>query len=166
MARKEIENFIVDNEITMTATYTVGAPQDVTWQCFTWEVKLMRRKMFMTTAYRAGIAHSPNYKQGDRSIDHANRIAAEAATGKIRTPSGLTKDIPSPDIVDVLYNLASDSSAIDYPNFEAWANEVGEDIDSRKAEKVYQACAGVGLVMRSALGDVRLSQLREACQDY
>lgn len=45
-----------------------------------------------------------------------------------------------PEIADVLDALASDSSGLDNArSFEEWASEYGYDVDSRKAERIYNA---------------------------
>lgn len=47
----------------------------------------------------------------------------------------------APELADVLDCLASDASGADNArDFEDWASEYGYDTDSRKAEKIYNAC--------------------------
>ena len=45
-----------------------------------------------------------------------------------------------PKLADLLYCLAMDASAKEEECFEDWAENLGYDTDSRKAEKTYQAC--------------------------
>jgi hypothetical protein len=71
-----------------------------------------------------------------------------------------------PDTADVLHSLVSDSSVIDHPTFESWADEYGFDADSRKAEQSYRDCLAIALALRSAIGEAGLEQLREAFNDY
>ena len=44
-----------------------------------------------------------------------------------------------PTVEDVLDCLASEASGIDYGTFEDWAEELGYDTDSRRAERTYKA---------------------------
>jgi hypothetical protein len=51
-------------------------------------------------------------------------------------------DIVSPKLEDILDCVSSDSLSYENArNFEDFCNEFGYDINSRKAEKIYQACA-------------------------
>jgi hypothetical protein len=53
----------------------------------------------------------------------------------------------------VLEALLSDASVAGYDQFEEWAADLGYDPDSRKAEKVYQACVEQTAQLRQLLGD-------------
>lgn len=49
----------------------------------------------------------------------------------------------APKLEDVLYSLANDANELcapTPPTFEEWADAIGYDSDSRKAEKIYRAC--------------------------
>lgn len=47
----------------------------------------------------------------------------------------------SPTAADVLSCLVSDAASVEYEgSFEGWAESLGYDPDSRKAERVYEAC--------------------------
>lgn len=115
----------------------------------------------LATQYSAGIGHCPSFKWSDASSWRAERVAQECETGRMDTGAKI-----EPATAAVLYSLVSDSEALDYPSFEAWADALGCDDDSREAERVYCACLDVGLRLRSAIGDVGLTRLREACADY
>ena len=71
-----------------------------------------------------------------------------------------------PELRDVLYSLSMDASVLDSSCFEEWANELGYEADSRKAEGIYKACLDIALKLRNALGEAGLEKLRTACQDY
>jgi len=59
-----------------------------------------------------------------------------------------------PKTEDVLNDLASDSSGIENArSFEDWAADYGYDTDSRKAEKIYNACMKQSEKLKSFLGD-------------
>ncbi len=66
--------------------------------------------------------------------------------------SGLGQKAPT--TADVLNSLISDSAGYDNASsFEEWADELGYDEDSRKAEAIYRACGEQALQLRELLGD-------------
>lgn len=71
-----------------------------------------------------------------------------------------------PDPVDVVWSLVMDSSVLDESSFEDWANSLGYDTDSRKAESIYRACLEIALKLRNGIGESGLETLRAAFQDY
>ena len=138
-----------------------------------WKVTILKdNREVLRTDYRAGQGHCPSYKQGDNSVDRSQAVKLECERGKPCriTPNGAYSQVGKPTLepkfADVLHSLCIDSEAIDYGSFEEWADMLGDDPDSRKAEAMYRACLEIGLKLRNALGDDGLRQLREACQDY
>ena len=71
-----------------------------------------------------------------------------------------------PDEIDVLACLAHDADAIDYATFEDWAESIGFDPESLKAEAAYRSCLETALALRCALGDTNLVRLRELASEY
>lgn len=70
---------------------------------------------------------------------------------------GIDRD---PNTEDVLNALASDSSMVENAgSFEGWANELGYDTDSRKAEKIYKVCIKQAEKLKSFLGDDKYQEL-------
>ena len=66
----------------------------------------------------------------------------------------------SPSAAEVLDCLASDASTIDNaPSFEDFCGDMGYDSDSRKAEKIFNACEHQANRLRSFLGDAYESLL-------
>jgi hypothetical protein len=58
-----------------------------------------------------------------------------------------------PKAVDVLDCLASDAAGIDNArHFEDWCGEYGYDTDSRKAERIYEACRKQAMKLENFLG--------------
>ena len=57
-----------------------------------------------------------------------------------------------PDPADVLQSLQVDCSVSYHDTFEDWASEFGYDLDSRKAERTYDACRKTAKAMRDVLG--------------
>lgn len=127
-----------------------------------WRVTVKRHgDDILSCDYSAGIGHVPSYKYYGMA-DLGKAVEFELEHGR-EAKSG--KPIMS-DATDVLASLVIDSGAIDSADFEEWANDLGYDTDSRKAEAIYRACLEIGLKLRVELGDDGLQRLREAFQDY
>jgi hypothetical protein len=176
MAKPELMNAIEALEISLEFTFvpfSQSRNKAEKNRSLNWRVTLkVRGRAIFTTDYGAGIAHCPSYRQtltGRMSNDEAEAIKYETETGFARRPSAeyfpKGKAI-NPDPCDVLYCLASDADVLNYSNFEEWAESLGYDTDSRKAEKTYRACLETALALRNGLGDEGLRVLQEACQDY
>lgn len=59
-----------------------------------------------------------------------------------------------PEADEVLDSLASEASGIDNArDFDDWAAEYGYDTDSRKAEKIYNACKTISEKLKKFLGE-------------
>ncbi len=58
-----------------------------------------------------------------------------------------------PSAEDVLDCLSSDASSVEYEGFFGWADDMGYDHDSRKAEKIYKACVHNSKRLKKFLGD-------------
>lgn len=146
------------------------APAKVTERSLNWRVTLKHDgRDVLTTDYRAGLGHCPSYKPGARlTLEYVDAIAHETEMGTAyRAHSVVFRGQPIlPDACDVMASLVMDSDAIESRNFEDWASDHGYDTDSRKAEATYRACLEIGLALRAAVGDVGLSILRDAAQDY
>lgn len=71
-----------------------------------------------------------------------------------------------PTAKDALACLTLDYGVINHPNFESWADEFGYDKDSREAEKIYNECMKIALLLRSTLGEKEIERLTELLRDY
>jgi hypothetical protein len=149
------------------------------WQGIGYIIKVMNNgEEILTTDYRIGIGHvnikgnrgfnltrdEMQFLEVWRSKPFANFKNKQLQTKIACKLAKAQKVTPKAD--DVIYSLLSDSDAIDYPTFDDWADSMGYDKDSRKAESIYRACLYIGLKMRVALGDKGLADLREEFQDY
>jgi hypothetical protein len=149
-----------------------------------WEVTIKHKgQEVLTTDYSAGIAHSPAYKDPKSRIQSGSggfsqwgfdRVRWECENG-LETRSdegdggifyGMRWKRIMPDIAHVLACLLMDAEAIDYPTFEEWANNMGYNADSRKAEAIYRECVEHGLKLRAGVGEDGLKRLKGAFQDY
>lgn len=134
-----------------------------------WNIKLVINNKVFETVYSQGVGHIPGYTfQLKRCIDQVYMEKYAVSTGKyysLDNPS-IIKPLPTPELIDVMYCLVSDADAIEYQNFEEFADMLGYDSDSRQAEQTYNACLKVGLFLRNSLGDAKLEELRELYQDF
>jgi hypothetical protein len=71
-----------------------------------------------------------------------------------------------PSDTDVFSSLLSDTSDIEGASFEDWAHSLGYDTDSRKAEKIFQACERTLLELKQLFSESELNDLREIFSDY
>ena len=70
----------------------------------------------------------------------------------------------APGVAEVLRAIESDANAGDR-TFEEFCDEFGYDQDSRKAERIWRACRGVGKRIRRFLGD-DYRRVSEAAREY
>lgn len=140
-----------------------------------WIITISKGDQKIETDYMQGIGHLPKYDNRRSNNSAYNRYLAHCAeTGtydklyNIDTGyfSHTTTKIPVPELIDVLYSLAMDSDALNYSTFDDWASEFGWDVDSRQAEKIYQACLKIALSLRNMIGDEKMKALQGAYQDY
>ncbi len=144
-----------------------------------WRVSLVKRIPVLTTNYFQGAGHTPNGWSNVKShYLHLIKMSIfETGRYPVSTPEVLnktyntifnpkTQPLPEPKLIDVMYCLVSDSSVIDHPNFESWADDYGYDTDSREAEQTYRQCLDIALQLRSILGNDVLEELKELFQDY
>lgn len=74
---------------------------------------------------------------------------------------GLAHSKP-PTAADVLYCLASDARGVEHATFEDFCSEYGYDTDSRKAERLYEACKRTSKQMRDLFGDETFEEIANA----
>ncbi len=137
-----------------------------------WEVSLYhttpnsKPRLILTSPYSAGIGGCPSYSPSFcPSIDYVNDIIYETDTGYC-VKNRYQKTKIEPNSITILWSLVLDSDAINYPNFESWADSMGFDSDSRRAESTYKQSLAIGLALRAALGDDALDKLHSMLQDY
>ena len=65
---------------------------------------------------------------------------------------------------ELLQCLALDSGVFNYNCFEDWADDLGYDTDSRKAERIYQECVAGGKKLKALFGITRFNELLE-CEE-
>jgi len=171
--RAKIEAFLAANELSVESVFVPfsrSRSRGEKQPNLNWRITLMHKgRKVIETDYSAGCAHCPSYSQKLYG-KFENRAAIERECNEGRSlsrtkPPGYMKPI-LPDTADVIYSLVSDGRVIDCGDFENFAAEYGYDVDSRQAEKTYQACLEIGLKLRAALGQKLFSELEEAFADW
>lgn len=122
----------------------------------------VKGKDVLVSPYSMGAAFIPGIKGMGPTVERQEMEEYATETGRA------SKSNPVkiwPDEIDVLACLAHDAGAIDYANFEDWAEWNGYDTDSRKAEAAYRSCLETALALRAALGDANLTRLRELASE-
>lgn len=161
--------------------FSMSRNKDEKHKSLNWVVTLKRGNASFSIDYSAGEAHCPSHKQLWNATAYEKRqqrelLDRECETGKRhRWFESLTTPMPIvhghakailPKAADVIYSLSIESSVLDEPSFEAWADSLGYDKDSRSAEATYRACLDTALKLRAMIGDAGLRLLQDACQDY
>lgn len=155
-----------------------------------WEVTIARKDYpasKITTDYMQGMGHAPDYNacgSETRKVYADKHFRAMAENGKYNTVKrklsngnsdwyatfessfAIMKAIPAPALKDILYSLIMDSDVLNYTGFEDWADNTGYEVDSRKAEKIYQDCLDIALKLKAILGNETIGALQVAFQDY
>lgn len=135
-----------------------------------WKVTVKKDgREVLSTDYQAGIGHCPGYINNKSSVlnmDAADAIALECEKGREAGRFGAMGKPIMPDSLAVLHSLVSDASVLDYGTFEDWARYTGSDPDSRKEEKIYQACLQIALKLRNGIGEDGLAKLQEGFWGY
>lgn len=91
--------------------------------------------------------------QWSRDANHW-RVVLKMGRRQLTVPYSTGSALGEPDAADVLDTLASDAGTIEYVSgFEEWANELGFDPDSRKAERTFQVSRKQSLALKQFLGD-------------
>jgi hypothetical protein len=184
---------MADLGLTVTAEFVPfsqsrnAKPQDdgKPWLSLNWRVTLSRNgKAVLTTEYSAGAGHAPACKVSaewlkrvpySEGVARQKLVEAECERGKPMSWMFASRDAPSPvakappimpESEAVVWSLVQDSDVLNYAKFEEWAEGLGFDPDSRKAETIYRASLEIALALRNAIGDAGIEALRTAGEDY
>lgn len=110
----------------------------------------MDEKMLLATWKK-----KPYAKFIDRDL-HARTAAKLASAQKVK-----------PELNDVVHSLLSEGDAhFDSLSFTEWAESLGYDTDSRKAESIYNTCLKTGRKLARFIPREKLDALREWACDY
>lgn len=174
--QERIEAAIKDLGLSLSykfVPFSMSRNKDEKHKSLNWVVTLKRGSASFSTEYSAGCGYCPANKTKDLYLKQLqiNKECEEGFATKVTLPSighiATCRDKPIlPSDADVISSLVLDASVLDEPSFESWADNLGYDTDSRKAEAVYKACLEIALKLRAMIGDAGLRDLQEACQDY
>ncbi len=172
-AKEQVSLILADAGIAMTAKHvpTTFDPKSKDWQHIAWRVEFSSPRGKFSTDYKQGIGHLPAgmVPAGGRyTIYELERVQFTLSTGMVpRKDSDLgsninfgAKPLPKPEAADVVYSLVSDASAADYASFEDWAADMGDDPDSRQAEKTFNLCRQIALDLFRVFGADVVEKLR------
>lgn len=126
----------------------------------TWAVTVTRNGESIQTDYTIGSAHR-HYRNGKPiQIHHWNRALDDVERNKRTKPD-------KPTLPDVLNCFVMDAQCVsDGQLFEDFADDLGYDKDSRKAEKAYNGCRDEYFGLIRLCGHAELGKLVELFQDY
>lgn len=137
-----------------------------------WRVTFTRGGRAFTTDYSQGIGWLPDavkrpWPGADATLSrivlaHESIIRAALERNELQTESGLVRlenVCPPPTARDVLESLALDAGVEDFRCYEEWAGEYGYDADSRKGERIYNACRQIAGDMRYTFGPTAMREL-------
>lgn len=170
MTKQEaIEEYLKKNNIEITWQFLRKENHGDT---FNYLVSLKKdNKEILETTYSMGYGYSPNYKKYEKSprnYDLNQLKKKELKTGKVWTKiKGRLAYIDlKPDPVNVLHYLVLDAKVLDYDFFEEWAESLGYDSDSRKAESIYNEILKSSKSLLKGLGKKTLEDLEILFEDY
>lgn len=179
----ELKTFIDSLALTYNVTFVPqSASRNSTEKnpSLNWRVSIARPQRStanIATDYMQGIAHVPGYVHtiGRLTVTQAEAYreqhrAAELGTYPQARNGKLCSYLPrkplsAPNIADVLHSLVLDGDAANR-SFDDWCSELGLDTDSRKAERMYDACRDIGRQLQRMFTHDELARLQELFQDY
>jgi hypothetical protein len=124
-----------------------------------WTVEVYRGdRLVLTTPFDRGCAHAPSYC-GRCTL----AVRDECETGFVYGTAN--RRVPDPPAADVVHALLLDAGGSDAP-FEEWAENLGLDTDSRRAEAQWKACREVAAALRHAFSPEELKLLADAFSAY
>lgn len=101
------------------------------------------RRARMTVNYSAGLAHvewfRPNNRKTPVPLEDVDILRTGTAWSKKSPGMELTRRPKPPTIEDLFTSLGCDADVRNYSSFEDWAESLGYDPDSRKAEAIHRA---------------------------
>lgn len=143
--------------------------------CFNWRVTWKRNgREFLSHDYSSGVAISPNYGKKVPHMWNGSARDWPYRLAEFETESGFAargftmgsvlsadrKRPILPKIGDVIHSVITDSSVLDAGGFDSWAQDLGFDPDSRKAEAIYRECMETATKLQSAIGPAAMAELR------
>lgn len=151
-----------------------------------WNVKILGNKKTATIEYSQGIGHLKyewlsygfSLKKAD-DAKFANILIFDAVENGLIHKYATTieqfqntklikngTNLIGPNLKDILDCMILDSSVLEHPVFESWANEMGYNPDSREGEKIYNKCKEISTKFLEIVGgQKKLQELSEILSD-
>jgi len=142
---KNIINGFDFSALPITVTY-VGKVQDKEWPHFLWNVTINHKDGFWTIPYKTGLG-----------------LVEKPKTRPFGPPP--SEQPKRPSNADIMHSLLLDADAADQ-SFNEWCDTYGENNDSMKAFKTYQACCEEGVNLRKTFTREQIEEMRKALEDY
>lgn len=178
MEHEELKQFVESLNLEYMATFVPFSMsrnakpiKSVSDYSINWKVFLKKGYRHLETDYMEGIGHLPKNMQ-PKSFDRLSMFESETLKhgcekGKMLTGHMLgTRNLPKPDLLDILYCLVMDADVLNCSSFEEWASDFGYGTDSRNALKTYEACLQNAVTLRLMIGNDALEKLTELYSDY
>lgn len=179
MSNEERKDILDSYKLRITANFvpfSVSRNRDEKHPSLNWLVTLwFVDKPIITTDFMMGSGHCPSRKlklnekhSGAKERLHERYAALECETGKVVKSiyHNYGRGIPiQPDIDSFLSCMLMDMDVMEYYTFEDWANSMGYEEDSRKAEAIYNACRKQASEL-SKLPKSVIEELRKAYENY
>jgi hypothetical protein len=126
---------------------------------------IMRDVPYMMGAGNAPIMKrlKKNFAAYNLTVDEESQLWMECETGITRHG---TRGKIEPNLVDFVWCLVMETDVLNYFSFEDWAPDMGYDVDSRSAEKIYRKVLEQALAFRNGIGQENLDQLCEVYEGY
>lgn len=141
---------------------------------FNWLVSVTKNgSPLCRVPYTAGIGHSPTPEvRSPRTARDVAKAVYEVETGYVWADADATvfgagtKKKVQPKAADILACVVRESHDFEVGTFEEWAELVGENPDSRAAEKTYNRARTLLAGFREGLGDEAFDALYALACDY
>lgn len=168
---EKLADFIKDTGITMTATPVPENPNmepcDPKAERVHFHIVMEHDGRSCMTYFTVGIGMVERWALDSPTRHNRPSKNRAAAKGRMTFPNGnlcrgsisweegmeIAKEIYRPELEDVLSCIAGDAIDIERsPRFEDWADEIGFDSDSRKAERTFNVCVKMTNDLRDFFG--------------
>jgi hypothetical protein len=125
-----------------------------------WAVTIVRNGESFQTEYSMGAAYRHYRNNRPIQIKHYNLTVYDCDRYNQTKPD-------NPSLDDVLHCFVMDAQGVgDGQTFEDWAADYGYEVDSREAEKSFNACRDSYFAMIRLFGSDGFEELCELFQDY
>lgn len=163
-AKKIIEQYIVDNEITMTfkfVPFSLSRNKDNKHKSMNWVISVLKKGEVILNNfdYSEGDLHCPAAKLRDK-FAQTRGIELECETGFVAELAAWhlvcrgNSEVPTPQLAQVFGCLLEGCNVLSYDSREKWCQSLGYSSDSIKDKEVYDYCLKTAMKLRNKLADL------------